>query len=62
MADVSAILDLADRTREADMPHSPVVRFSASTPVLISRRGRSPIRPTARSMPTAAMQFWFAMR
>src|SRR5271167_5138879 len=34
MADVSVTLvDLADRTREADMPHSPVVRFSASKPL-----------------------------
>ncbi|HEX3502306.1 MAG TPA: homoserine O-acetyltransferase [Xanthobacteraceae bacterium] len=33
MADVSAILDLADRAREADTPHSPVVRFPAHKPL-----------------------------
>ena len=33
MADVSATLDLADRTREADDPHSPVVRFAANNPL-----------------------------
>jgi homoserine O-acetyltransferase len=33
MADVSAMLDLADRAREADTPHSPVVRFGANKPL-----------------------------
>lgn len=33
MADVSATLDLADRAREADDPHSPVVRFAANNPL-----------------------------
>ena len=33
MADASATLDLADRTREADEPHSPVVRFGAAKPL-----------------------------
>ena len=33
MADASATLDLADRTREADQPHSPVVRFAANNPL-----------------------------
>src|SRR6202050_5607935 len=33
MADLSATLDLADRTREADNPHSPVVRFAANNPL-----------------------------
>ncbi|MFY9692194.1 MAG: alpha/beta fold hydrolase, partial [Xanthobacteraceae bacterium] len=33
MADTSATLDLADRTREADEPHSPVVRFVADNPL-----------------------------
>ena len=33
MADVSTTLDLADRTREADDPHSLVVRFSANKPL-----------------------------
>src|ERR1700749_4614066 len=33
MADVSATLDLADRTREADAPHSPVVRFGSDKPL-----------------------------
>jgi len=33
MAEASATLDLADRTREADEPHSPVVRFPASKPL-----------------------------
>jgi homoserine O-acetyltransferase len=33
MAEASATLDLADRTREADHPHSPVVRFSANNPL-----------------------------
>ena len=33
MADAGATLDLADRTREADQPHSPVVRFAASDPL-----------------------------
>ena len=58
MADAGATLDLADRTREADDPHSLVVRFPAasrcgSTLASILRRCRSPIRPTALSMPTA---------
>ena len=30
MTDVSTTLDLADRTREADDPHSPVMRFAAN--------------------------------
>jgi homoserine O-acetyltransferase/O-succinyltransferase len=30
MADITATLDLADRTREADDPHSPAVRFTAA--------------------------------
>src|SRR5271170_3450963 len=33
MADISATLDLADRTREADDPHSPVIRFAANNPL-----------------------------
>ena len=33
MADLGATLDLADRTREADDPHSPVVRFGADKPL-----------------------------
>jgi len=33
MAEAGATLDLADRTREADHPHSPVVRFGASDPL-----------------------------
>ena len=33
MAEASATLDLADRTREADAPHSPVVRFAADRPL-----------------------------
>jgi homoserine O-acetyltransferase len=33
MADASAMLDLADRAREADSPHSPVVRFAANKPL-----------------------------
>ena len=33
MADVSTTLDLADRTREADHPHSLVVRFAANNPL-----------------------------
>ena len=33
MAEVSATLDLADRTREADQPHSPVVRFPVNKPL-----------------------------
>ncbi len=33
MAETSATLDLADRTREADQPHSLIVRFSADTPL-----------------------------
>jgi len=33
MADISATLDLADRTREADDPHSPVVRFGLDKPL-----------------------------
>src|SRR5579864_8954449 len=33
MAEASATLDLADRTREADTPHSPVVRFAPSKPL-----------------------------
>src|ERR1700761_2277029 len=33
MADLSAMLDLADRVREADSPHSPVVRFAANKPL-----------------------------
>src|SRR5580704_14659018 len=33
MAEASATLDLADRTREADRPHSPVVRFAPSNPL-----------------------------
>jgi homoserine O-acetyltransferase len=33
MAEASATLDLADRAREADQPHSPVVRFGANEPL-----------------------------
>ena len=33
MADIGATLDLADRTREADDPHSPVVRFGVDKPL-----------------------------
>src|SRR5207248_4267838 len=33
MADIGATLDLADRTREADDPHSLVVRFGADKPL-----------------------------
>src|SRR6516225_2538039 len=33
MADIGATLDLADRTREADDPHSPVVRFGLDKPL-----------------------------
>src|SRR3984957_52856 len=33
MAEASATLDLADRRREADTPHSPVVRFPANNPL-----------------------------
>jgi homoserine O-acetyltransferase len=33
MADIGATLDLADRTREADDPHSPVVRFGPDKPL-----------------------------
>ncbi len=33
MADVSATLDRADRTREADDPHSPVMLFAANNPL-----------------------------
>ena len=33
MAEAGATLDLADRTREADQPHSLVVRFAASNPL-----------------------------
>src|ERR1700726_2845442 len=33
MADIGATLDLADRTREADDPHSPVVRFGVHKPL-----------------------------
>src|SRR5271165_6322270 len=33
MAEVGTTLDLADRTREADQPHSLIVRFSADTPL-----------------------------
>jgi len=33
MADIGATLDLADRTREADAPHSPVVRFGLDKPL-----------------------------
>ena len=33
MAEAGATFDLADRTREADQPHSPVVRFTASDPL-----------------------------
>src|SRR5689334_14324338 len=33
MADIGATLDLADRTREADDPHSPVVRFGLDQPL-----------------------------
>src|SRR5262245_64265504 len=33
MADIGATLDLADRTREADAPHSPVVRFGFDKPL-----------------------------
>src|SRR6201997_5742885 len=33
MADFGATLDLADRTREADAPHSPVVRFGLDKPL-----------------------------
>ena len=33
MTEASATLDLADRTREADAPHSPVVRFPANKPL-----------------------------
>ena len=33
MAEASATLDLADRRREADAPHSPVVQFAASNPL-----------------------------
>src|SRR3984893_14222394 len=33
MAEASATLDLADRTREADSPHSPVVRFAPNNPL-----------------------------
>ena len=33
MAEASATLDLADRTREADHPHSLLVRFSANNPL-----------------------------
>ncbi len=32
MAELGATLDLADRTREADHPHSLVVRFPANSP------------------------------
>ena len=33
MADIGATLDLADRTREADDPHSPVVHFGLDKPL-----------------------------
>src|SRR6201986_4232551 len=33
MAEASATLDLADRTREADSPHSQVVRFAPNHPL-----------------------------
>jgi homoserine O-acetyltransferase/O-succinyltransferase len=33
MAEASATLDLADRRREADTPHSPVVRFASNNPL-----------------------------
>src|SRR4029077_17722662 len=33
MAEASATRDLAARTREADTPHSPVVRFALSKPL-----------------------------
>ena len=33
MAEIGAALDLADRTREADDPHSPVVRFGLDEPL-----------------------------
>ncbi|MGA2412422.1 MAG: homoserine O-acetyltransferase, partial [Candidatus Binataceae bacterium] len=33
MAEASATLDFADRRREADHPHSLVVRFPASNPL-----------------------------
>jgi homoserine O-acetyltransferase len=33
MADATATLDLADRTREADQPHSLVVCFPANKPL-----------------------------
>jgi homoserine O-acetyltransferase len=33
MGDASTTLDLADRTREADQPHSPVVRFGSNNPL-----------------------------
>src|SRR5215472_5695881 len=36
MADATTTLDLADRTREADTPHSPVVHFAADTPLQIA--------------------------
>ncbi len=33
MADAAATLDLADRTGEADQPHSAVVRFASNNPL-----------------------------
>ena len=33
MADATTTLDLADRTREADTPHSPAVRFGTDKPL-----------------------------
>src|SRR6201997_2369666 len=33
MAEIGAALDLADRTREADDPHSPVVKFGLDRPL-----------------------------
>ena len=67
MADIGATLDLADRTREADDPHSPVVRFGLDKPLRldaasISLLSRSPIRPTARLTLSAATPFLSAMR
>ena len=60
MADVSATLDLADRWREADEPHSQVVRFPANAPLRLDAGiDFAPLQIAyqtyARSTPTAAM-------
>ena len=42
MAEFAATLDLADRTREADDPHSPVVRFAANKPLRLDAGSVAP--------------------